>query len=248
MQHVEQALAIDGEVAEVHAAQGWLKAMNWDWSGAEQAFGRAITLDPDCSTARRGYSHLLIQLRRGPEALEQAKEAVSADPFSAMALAGLGSTLSALGRLDEALQQFRLAAQIDPNYRLVPFFTGWAYVENCKYDEALSHLKFALSRTPDSTMAIATLGYTLGLAGRRAEAQEQLNRLEEIARRRRVSPYDFALVYLGLGNREEALVQLEKAYAEHDDQLMYLTLEPYHSDLLPQPRYRELLKKVGLEK
>ncbi|MBI4658047.1 MAG: tetratricopeptide repeat protein [Verrucomicrobia bacterium] len=248
MRSAERALALDDALAEAHTALAGLKQMNWDWSGAEQAYQRAIALDPDSAMARKAYAGLLVLLRRLPEALEQAKEAVRADPFSAIALIAQGDALSVSGRLDEALETFRLAAQIDPNYKHVPFFTGWAYVENRKFEEGIAHLRVALSRDPESTMAVAALGYTLGLCGQRAEAQKLLERLEGIAAHRRVSPYDFAMVYLGLGKREQALTLFEKAYAEHDDQLMYLQIEPYYSDLLPEPRYRELLKKVGLEK
>ncbi|MBI2947298.1 MAG: tetratricopeptide repeat protein, partial [Verrucomicrobia bacterium] len=247
MRHAERASAIDNQLAEAYTTIAWLKQMNWDWAGAEEAYLRAIALNPDYAGARIWYVQFLECLGRNQEALEQANEAARADPFSARPLLRQSGALSALGRLDEALEKYRLAVEIDPNRNVAPAFVGWIYMENSKYDRAVSHLQPGVSRNPNSAKLVAFLGYALAKSGRPAEAQLQLERLKEIARVRRVSPYDFALIHLGLGNREQALTLFEKAFDEHDDQLMYLKLDLFSRDLLSESRYRELLKKVGLE-
>ncbi len=244
----EKALAIDPDLSEAHVAVGNAKYMNWEWSGAEQEYQRALALDSLNASAYYGYASMLSSQGRMPEALTTKQQVFDADPFSGTACASLASTLEEMGRLDEALDKYRLAAQLDPQYKMIHYGRAWNYIQNGRLADAVTELEASLREMPQSTMVIGTLAYAYGLTGHRNQALQQLDQLRAIARQHPVSPFDFALVYMGLGDTNRALAELEKAYDEHDDQLIYLLDREIYSRLQSEPRFQVLLKKIGLEK
>jgi tetratricopeptide (TPR) repeat protein len=149
-------------------------------------------------------------------------------------------------RYDEALASFKQALEIDPRFLLAHRVSGLTLIRLGRVDEGLAALQRARAIDPASARALADSGYALAKAGRVPEARTLLAELREIARQRPVSPYDFAVVHAGLGETTLALEQLEKGYAEGATGVRWLKVEPIFDPLRSEPRFQELMRKIGL--
>jgi tetratricopeptide (TPR) repeat protein len=240
-----KALEIDNEMAEAHAALGFVKHYNWDWTAAEQEFKLAIELNPNYAYAHECYASLLVSKGRFEEAIAEANRAQELDPFSLAISVKRGFILENARRYDEAIEQLRRVIAMDQNNFQAHWVLGHTYAASGRIDEAIaaSEKAAALSRTPG---ALGFLGMCYGLAGRKAEANKILNELLELKRRRYVTPPALANVYIGLGDKDQAFFWLEKAYQDRSNYLAYLKVFPADDPLRSDLRIDGLLRRMGL--
>jgi tetratricopeptide (TPR) repeat protein len=182
---------------------------------------------------------------RFDEALVERKLAQKLDPINPAVIASVGQTLFLARRYDEAMEQYRKALELNPNYSWGHVALADAYVRKGMYEEAIAEVNKALS-LEGNTSAIALLGYTYALAGKHDEARKLLGQLEELSNRKYVPPFFFAAIYIGLGEKDGAFEWLEKAYQERHPHLVQLKVQPVYDPLRSDPRFADLMRRVGI--
>jgi eukaryotic-like serine/threonine-protein kinase len=242
-----KALELDGGLAEAHTALAYVKHYNWDWAAAEQGFKRAIELNPNYAHAHNFYAGYLMSRGRAEESLAASNRARELDPFSLSISTQRGFLLANARRYDEAIEQLRRVVAMDPNHYNAYWFLGHIYAFNGQLDEAVAASEKAVSLLSERAPgALGMLGLVYGIAGRKGEAANVLNELLELNKRRYVPPTALAWVYIGLGNRDQAFVWLEKAYQERSNYLVYFKVNPIADSLRSDPRFGDLVRRVGL--
>jgi len=243
---IADALQHDEASAQAHLTLGMLKLQyDWDWTGTEQEFQRAFKLDPENYNAHRLYGWYLIAVGRLAEAQTEMQRALGADPQNWSGLWGLGDAFYFARQYEQAVEQYRRAIGVEPQSHWPHLMLGWAYEQQGKFSEAIAELNQA-RRPFDNPQIAAALGHAYAASGQRAAAQKVLAELQEIAQRRYVSPYDVATIYAGLGEQEQALNWLEKAYADRCGWLaLWLKVDPKFDGLRADERFRDLLRRVG---
>jgi len=244
---VMKALALDETLDEAHATLADLKLFyDWDWTGAEKEYRRAIELNPNNASAHSVYGTYLEALGRFDEAVAERDRCRQLDPVSAIATADVGYPLYYARRYDQALGHFRKGVELDPNLSWGHLWIGQVYLQQGRYDEAVDEIKKAIALSDGNVRDIATLGHAYALAGKRAEALKVLDELQGRARQKYVSPFFIALVYTGLGEKDQAFEWLEKAYEERHPYLILIKVEPVFDGLRSDPRFADLVRRVGL--
>lgn len=241
----QKALELDDSLAEAHATIALVHMDSLEWADAEREFRRAIELDPDYPTARHWYSLFLREQGRFSEALEQIQRGQQLDPLSTIIGVNVAISLSLNGRYEEAFAQFRQLAELAPNWSHQYLRRGDLYVRMGRLDDALADYELA-RKLGQASEILAGLGSLYGRMGRRADALRILAELEKRYREQTASAYNLAQVYVGLGEKDLAFEWLERDYREQSGWLDAIGVEvafiPLHSD----PRYRELLKRLGI--
>ena len=238
-----KALELDDTLSEAHAALGYVHHFEWDWSNGDRAFRRALELNPGNSIACHWYSHHLTALARHKESLELSQRALDLDPLDLLINYHLAWHYYYSRDFELAIEQFQKTLAMDRTYVRPRLFLGWAYFHVGRSDEAVRELETALSQPEAGTDFLGALGYVCGLCGKRDEARSILERLN--AEPRYVSPYFQALVFLGLGEHEEALRWLEIACDERSSHMTYLQVDPKLDNLRRHPRFERLIEKAG---
>jgi TolB-like protein/DNA-binding winged helix-turn-helix (wHTH) protein/Tfp pilus assembly protein PilF len=242
---VSKALALDDTLAEAHLAMAGLKAAShWDWAGAEREFKRTIELRPDYAAAHAYYSDHLSAMGRFVEAAAEMDLALQSDPVSSIAVIAAVIPFRAR-RYDEAIARCRQILEIGPEFPGIHSLLGEAYEQQGRYAEAIAAYEQARAKLGGANM-LDMLAHAHAVSGNRAEALKLLAELQRVAAREYVSPYDLARVYVGLGDADRAFEYLEKAYAERNSHLRYLKVEPVLDPLRADPRFKDLLRRVGL--
>jgi TolB-like protein/DNA-binding winged helix-turn-helix (wHTH) protein/Flp pilus assembly protein TadD len=241
------ALQKDADLPEGHGALALAKLhYDWDFRGAEQEFKRALELNPSDADIRHEYAHYLMAMGRLAESEAESKRAVELDPVGD----GLTSCLCwhsfAARDYDEAV---RLAAkflksQPDDPWELT--ILGWTYEQKGMPERAVAEFKRAGEATQGDPFFVAPLGHAYALAGNRREARKILKTLSDRAKKSYVSPFDIALIYAALGEKNKAFALLDKAAAEHSTFLVYSKWEPRLDPLRSDPRFQILLRRIGL--
>jgi DNA-binding winged helix-turn-helix (wHTH) protein/tetratricopeptide (TPR) repeat protein len=244
---VTQALKINDNLSEAHAALGYIKAgYEFDFAGAEREYKRAIELNPNDPTARHWYGEFLALTGHATEAIAQMKKAQELEPLSLIINLELGNLLTYARQFDAATEQMRKTLDLDPNFARAHADLGQIYRFRGQYEQAIPEFQKAVSINKEDTYGVGQLGYTYGKLGRTSEARQILDQLLEQAKRSHVMPWNIAVVYIGLGDKDRAFAWLEKAYAERDEDLMYLNVDPVVDPLRSDPRFADLLRRVGL--
>ncbi|HEY9433251.1 MAG TPA: protein kinase [Blastocatellia bacterium] len=243
----EKALALDENLAEAHAARAFIYFLwEWNWAEAGREYRRAIQLNPNYSSARQWYSSLLAVIGQTDEALEEAKQAHKLDSFSPI-IASHPAWINYLSRNAEgAIREARQALKLDPNFFPSRRYLALGYDLQGKYNDALAELQRAVSSATKSTLVKSELGYAYAKAGRREEALRVIEELQRSPGERRVSPFHIALIYIGLGENDRAIDLLEKAYDERVERLVWLRADPRFDPLRLDPRFNDLLTRMGL--
>jgi TolB-like protein/DNA-binding winged helix-turn-helix (wHTH) protein/Flp pilus assembly protein TadD len=242
-----KALEIDDGIAEAHASLGFIAFLyDWDWTGAQRHFERAIEINPGYANAHNWYSFYLAALGKEDQALAEARRAVDLDPASPGMNQILGIQLTYGRRFDEAIQQYRKALEM--GYHDAHLGLGNAYAEKGMYREALSEFQQYSAVDRDTPRAISSLGYAYAQLGERKAALRVLGELRTLSKRRYVSSASLAMVYIGLGDKDEAFALLNKAYDEHSFTLAFLNVNPQFDSLRSDPRFGDLLHRTGLSK
>lgn len=241
---VKKALELDDGVAEAHEALSLIKSNAWDWVGAEQEIKRALELNPNLALAHSVYSHLLSCTGRHEQAIVEASRARELDPLSLNQTMSLGYALFLGRQYDQAVEQLKKTLELDKNYSFSYAVLAYTYDAMGRYNEAIAEYEAHIQLAGDSASNQCYLGYSLARAGRRNEAEAILKKLE--TSKEYVSPAELAVLYLGLGDKEKSLSALERGYAAHDLQMGFLGVDPHYDPLRSEPRFQELLRKVGL--
>ena len=249
---VQKALKIDETLAEAHASLGYIEAIyDWDWSGAEKEFQRAIALEPVYATARLWHGDTLAQMGRPVEAIGEFKRAVELDPLSLIANRDLGWGFYLARQYDEAIDQERKTLEIEPNFTLTHSVLGYAYLQKSRYEEGVGEFEKDLSVSPSNPNVLSGLGYAYAVAGRKADAQRTLDQLNTISNQKYVPEEYKARIYVGLGQKDKAFEWLEKAFEDRSIgtfPISYaLTVDPIFDPLRSDPRFADLLRRMNLQ-
>lgn len=242
----QKALSIEPNLAEAHAALGWSLMNDWEWTTAEKEFKLAIKLNPNYATGHHYYAIYLRHMRRFDLSLAESKKAQELDPTSAGRKATEGVTLYCAGHYDEAIEHLRRALELDVNHPIAHYGLARIYVQKGMYDEAIEEYERTIHAFGKSPELLAHLGYVYAVSGRMADAEKVLEELEESAHQCYVPSVYRALVCVGLGRKEQAFEWLEKAYQEHDVNLVSLAVEPTLASLRDDPRFSRLLQLTRL--
>jgi TolB-like protein/DNA-binding winged helix-turn-helix (wHTH) protein/Flp pilus assembly protein TadD len=245
-QAAEKAVQIDGELAEAHEAQALVKSdFDWDWSEADVAYKRSIQLNPADPEVHHQYSHFLTAMGRTKDSLTQSKEALELIPLDLVMNAHLGWHYVMARQYDQAVQQCKKSLDMGDNY-WGHYYLGQAYEQKRLFDNAIREFQAARRLSQDSTEATAALGYAYAVSGRKDEARTLLAELDNLAKRRYVSLGYKAFIYAGLGDNEHAMQWLESAYRERPGWIVYLNVDPRFDRLRSDPRFQQLVRRVGL--
>jgi serine/threonine-protein kinase len=243
----QRALALDESLAEAHVSLAMAqKEHDWDWPAARRGYERALELNPNYAVAHQWYGEYLASVGQHDQAIAAIRRAIELDPLSLIIHATLGRHGYYFARrYDEAIAQLRKTLEMDEDFWVAHLWLGWAYGQVGRLPEAVAELETA-RRLDDNLEIVAALGNVHGLAGRRREAQQALDELQDLSRTRYVSPMLGALIAVGMGEHDEAFGWLEKAYEDRAQMMSELKAEAAFDPLRPDPRFADLLRRVGL--
>ncbi|HJU91416.1 MAG TPA: tetratricopeptide repeat protein [Pyrinomonadaceae bacterium] len=241
-----RALEIDPNVGEAYASLGFVKFWyEWDFQGAESAFRRAIELSPNHATAHHWYGELLVLTGRPEEGLAQLRLAEEADPFSLIVQSDIGKMLFFTRRTDEAITQFKKTIEMDPTFPVAHLFLAMAYNQKGETDEAIATLEHEKSIPSSRAVFKFVRGFIYAQAGRRSEALRILQELQQPRPNRFVPAYGIALIHVGLGQTDQAFEWLERSRQDREPFLTYLKVDPNFESLRADPRFSDVLQRVG---
>jgi adenylate cyclase len=244
-QAARRALDLDPNLAEAHSSLALIKfQFDWDWKGAEQGFGNALSINPNYAPAHHFFADYLKAMGRFDEALAEIQTAHELDPLSLAINTGLGHVLYLSRQYDQAIEQYRRAVDLDPNFMMTHIWFGRPYLEKGMYSEAISELETAVRLSGDSTLALAMLGHGLASAGRADEADQILGKLKERSTRQYVPSYWIAVIYNGFRDREQVLIWLRKAFEERSSWLVWSNVEPRFAWLRDDPEFAALVSEM----
>jgi DNA-binding winged helix-turn-helix (wHTH) protein/TolB-like protein/Tfp pilus assembly protein PilF len=238
----EKALRLDDSLAEAHTALARVKEHSLDWSGAGAEYRRAIELNPSNATAHHLYAMHLAAVGRLDEALAEIRRAQELDPLSLIINMEVGRIFFFRHQYDEAIAQLRKTLELDPDFELARMNLGAAYEQKGMYEGAIAEYQKMIPGR-----RLGALGRVYALSGKTREAQKVLDELKEQSKKRFVSPVGMAVIHAGLGENGQAIAQLERALDEGEADLLYfLGVHPTWDGLRPEPRFKELLRRMGL--
>ena len=241
------ALQLDPNLGEAHAALAavlWL--YDWQWQEAQKEFKRSLELNPTYPTANHWHAEYVMTMGRQIEAIALMKKSQTLDPLSIIINVAIGWANYMARRYDDALEQFLQTVELDPNYPVTHWFLGLLYRATGPYDLAITEGEKGVNFSGGSPVIRAALAHSYGKAGRTKEALQILDDLAKLAERKYVASHFFAGIHIGLGENNRALEYLEKSYEEHSHWLIYLHMDPSMDDLRNDPRFQDLVKRVGL--
>jgi len=242
-----RALEIDNRLGEAHVSLGYVSYMyDWDWPAAGKHFEQALTLNPAYSRAHTFYPFYLSSLGRSEEALAVAKRSLDLDPASPAVNHSLAVQFYFARQFDQAIEQAHKTLELDPNFAISYELLGEVYVSRGMYREGLSELEKYSALSRGRAMSLALLGYAHARLGERSQALRMLEQLEATSKERYTPAFSFAVVDAGLGEKDQAFAWLEKAYGERTSRLGYLKVEPLWDPLRPDPRFADLVRRIGL--
>ena len=242
-----RALGLDPTLAEAHVSYAFaVYSYEWDWARGEEHFRRAIALDPDYATAHYWYSLYLDQLGRLDEAAAAAQRAVDLDPLSLVGTYAVGLTHYCARRFDQAREYAQRVLEVEPDYPLGLRLLGSSLVAEGRYTEAIEPYERLAAAAPGNSLYGGWLAHAYGRAGRLTEARALLSRLAARPDARELAAANLAIGYIGIGDNTSALAWLAAAYDEHSQALTYLKIDPVYDPLRADPRFVDLLRRVGL--
>lgn len=242
-----KALEIDDALAEAHTSLGFFHLMyDWNFAEAEREFKRAIKLNPGYANAHDGYGFLLKATGRNEEAIRASRQAKKLDPLSLFTNVSLAWAYYFARDYERAVEQGRKALEMEPRFDFAYWIMGVALAGQERMDESINALNQAVILTGGGLTHEAHLGYAYALSGKRDEARQVLDDLEEIAKEKYVPAYYFAIIYLGLGEQEQTLSWLERAVEERAGFLAFIKVEPMFDPLRSDTRFADLLGRMGL--
>ncbi len=245
-QNAERAIQLDPTLAEPHATLGLIKTFQWDWDAAEKEYKRALELNPKYATTYHWYSRMLRTEGRYPEALAQILKGQEADPLSVPIGENVVQNLVDNGDLDGALAQCKRNLEIDPNYWSVYFRQAAVYFEKGQKEEGFASASKSIELIGHAPIAMGFWGYALATVGKREEALNVAKELEQKYAAKEMDGVRIASVYIGLGDKDKAFEWLEKDFQARRPTLIEMGTELEFRSIRSDPRYKDLLKRMGV--
>jgi serine/threonine-protein kinase len=241
-----RALDLDPRLAEAHTSRAFIRFFfDWDWDGAERAFKEAIALNPNYATAHQWYGDLLASQARFEEAAAESRRAEALDPLSFVISTTLAEVLFFQRRYDEAIEKLRGVIDMEPTFSPARNDLARALVMSGRIAEGIEEFLASAELSEGDPRSHAGLGHAYALAGREADARAVLGALTEGARGLTVSSHAIAVIHVALGEHREAFEWLDRACREHDRALVWAKVHPRLDPLRSDPRFQDILKRVG---
>ena len=242
-----EALRCDEVLAEPHISMGHAYFHEFNWHAAEREFKRGLELNPNYAIGHFYFANYLLARGQFQDAVAEARHAKVLDPVSLPARSNTATALYYCRQYDQAIEECLQVLEIDCNFARTYEDLGRIYREKGMRREAIAAFKRAVTYSGRGSAYIAELAHTYASAGRRRDALQLLRELTERARKRHVSSYAFALIYIGMGNKDQAFAWLDKAYYERASALPFLKTNPSFAKLRSDPRFYDLLRRMSLE-
>jgi serine/threonine-protein kinase len=242
-----RALRLDPKLAEGHtplAAVLWLH--DWQWGEARAEFTRSLELNPTHATANHWFAEYLMTMGHHAEAVARMKKSQELDPLSLIISVAIGWAFYMARQYDEAIEQLTRTVDLEPHYAVTHWILGLLLRKIGRYEQAISEGEKAVKLSGSSPLMSAALAQTFAEAGKRDLAIQTLDDLTRRTEQSYIAPYFFAGIYAGLGDGDRAIESLEKCYEEHSHWLIYLHMDPGMDALRSDPRFQDLLQRVGL--
>lgn len=246
-QAAEKALSLDENLAEAHTALALYKEQyEYDWDGAETEFKKAISINPSYATAHQWYGELLAFLGRTEESIAQTEKAAQLDPLSLSTNTACAFPYLVARRYDESIEKLNSALELDSNFSLALYYLGRNYDGKNLFNDSIQQYRKAIEASGKSTYFMSALIYALTKNGQKAEAENVLTEISVMTKQQPVSRYVLARSYAGIGKKEKALDELEKAFEERDSLMIVMNVEQIFDEIRDEPRFQTLLKKMNL--
>jgi serine/threonine-protein kinase len=250
----QRAVDIDPALAEGYTSRAFVKlAYDWDWSGAEADFKKAIELNPRYPTAHQWYASFLVQMGNFDAARSEIEQAQQLDPLSPIISSNAGFYSYLQHRYDDAIQQYKKTLEIDPQFWVAHHYLGLAYAKKGMHREAIDELRLLLNApgrgalpegvVEDNPEVAASLGFVYAEAGERAEAEAIQARLKKLSQQRYVTPLYLAIVATGMKQNETAIDYLGDAFTKKHLGLVLIRVDPIFDNLRSDTRFVELIKR-----
>jgi TolB-like protein/Flp pilus assembly protein TadD len=247
--NAQEALVLDPDLAEAHVSLGYSALVyDWNYPEAEREFSKALKLRPDYATAHQYYAYYLTAMGDINQAITERQRAVSIEPRSPLLNTALGEAYYQARRFSDSIGPNQQALSIDPHYPDAIINIGRAYEQMGMYPQAQHAYQSILAFAPHDPTLLALLGHLYAVTGQKAEARGIISQLQGMSAGQYVPSIYIALIYIGLDYKDEAFAWLDKAYDERCEYLVYLPTEPMADPLRTDPRFPELLKRLGLKK
>ena len=242
-----KALEFDPSLDEAHCALGWSKLFyERDWAGARQEFQRAVDLNVNSATAHQAYATYFVSMGEFDQAMSEILKAQELDPVSLNIKTDVAWFLFFARRPDESIAKLREVSEMEPNFPITHVVLTDAYEQKGMFAEAIAEAQKPAGVTDGSVTRLAMLGHAYAVAGKKREARQVLARLKIKFREDYIPPYHTALVYAGLGQKNEAFEWLEKAFEDRQWMMAFLKVDPGWDALRSDPRFADLLRRTGL--
>ena len=244
-----KALEIDDTLAEAHTSLARaMTTYDWDWRGAEREFQRAIELNPNYAIAHQWYCGYLEAMGRTPEAIAEGKRALELDPLSPIITFEMGLGFYYARDYDKAIEYYQKTLELDPDFPPAHGQLPAAYEQKRMYDQAITGFQKGtnLKGSREWYFSLSGLAHVYAVTGNKGEAQKLLSEMKDLSVRQYVPPDRIALIYAGLGDKDQAFAWLEKAYDEHSFNMTWLKVEPRWDSLRSDPRFADLVRRIGL--
>jgi serine/threonine-protein kinase len=239
-----RALQIDDTLAEAHTSLGRvLQVYDWNWTDAEKEFRRAIELNPRYAVAHQWYGGYFERIGRMDEAIEERRISLDLDPLSTITNFELGQAFYFSREYDKALEQFNKTLELDPNFPAALQYIPLVYSQKGMHNEAIAFVTQAGEKSLITPSGVP--GYVLAAGGMEREARQALAQLKRRREYEYISAVAIASVYAGLGDKEETLAWLEEGYKERSFQMQFLKVEPRWDFLRDDPRFVDLVQRIG---
>jgi predicted Zn-dependent protease len=222
-------------------------SFDFDFPVAEKSFRQAILKEPNNPTAHQWLGQYLMTQNRLAEAQSETLKALELDPVSPIFTTTRAEAFYYAHDFDSTVAQAKLTLEQSPNFLLGEFWLASAYREKKMYPEALQHFRIACSLAPGNPALLTVLGHAMAVSGNRADANGVLSQLQNLSHHRYVPSLYLAVVHIGLGDKDNAFLYLNRAVDEHNDRLIYLAVEPIADSLRSDARFQTLLRRIHLE-
>jgi TolB-like protein len=247
-----KALELDNTLAEAHTALALVNHhYHWKWKEAEEGYEQAIELNPDHGDTHLWYSWMLLALGRRDAAFDEIEQTMSivqeTDPHRLVTVHTTRAAAYYFGReYQRAIEECEKAEQLDPEYFMLHFIAGRAHMRLNEHAKAIAYLKHARTDTGEMPLMDAALGLAYAVSGKKAETMKLAESFKAAAKKRYIPPTYFGMLFAGLGDKDKAMMWLEKAYEERADGLTWLNVEPMLDEVRSDPRFQSLIRRIGL--
>jgi serine/threonine-protein kinase len=247
--NAQKALELDPDLAEAHVSLGYTALVyDWNYPESEKEFRKALALRPDYATAHQYFAYYLTAMGDVNQAIVERKRALSIEPKSPLLNTAVGEAYYQARRFKDSIEPNQQALAIDPHYADAIINIGRAYEQMGMYPQAQQAYQSIFAFAPHEPVLLALLGHLYAVTGQQAAAREIISQLQQMSGSKYVPSVYVALIYIGLGDSNQAFAWLDKAYEERCEYLVYLPTDPMADPLRGDPRFPALLERLGLKK